>query len=328
MDDRYAIALGGLITALSMMLASITNEIWQLWITQGILAGIGSSLVYYPCLNQTMTWFSSRRAVALGISMSGIGFSSIAFTNIATACFQTVGYRWALRVFGFIALVLCGIGAVLCIKLNPRPKSSVIPLLDISVFKYKKFVILIVAHFIGAFVFYIPESFIAPYAESFGVDPFTIANITGIMAVFNSIGSITLGFVADYIGRFNMAIFVGLLCVVMQLGVWFTAATVASLWAFSVVYGMALATFNSLLITVIVDCAGIERSEVGTGWAIFTWSFGALLGQPLASRIVNQTEVPNYRMAIVFSSVIFFFVTCLMLVLRIMIGGWKVFKKV
>lgn len=101
-----------------------------------------------------MTWFSSKRAVALGISMSGIGFSSIAFTNIATACFQTVGYRWALRVFGFIALVLCAIGAVLCIKLNPRPKSAVIPLLDISVFKYKQFVILIVAHFIGAFVFY------------------------------------------------------------------------------------------------------------------------------------------------------------------------------
>lgn len=175
----------------------------------------------------------------------------------------------------------------------------------------------------------VPESFIAPNAESFdGVDPYTIANITGIMGVFNFIGSVILGTVADNIGRFNMTIFTGMLCVVMQLGVWFTAATVASLWTFAVIYGMALATFYNLIISVIVDCTGIEPSEAGTGCAVFVSFVGALLGKLLASMIVNQTEVPNYRMAIVFTSVTFFFVTCMILVIRIMIGGWKVIKKV
>lgn len=173
-----------------------------------------------------------------------------------------------------------------------------------------------------------PTAFIAPYAESFGVDPYTIANITGLLGVFSFIGSVIFGQLADYIGRFNMIVLVGLLCVIMQLGVWLTAATVASLWAFSVVYGMANATFFNLLVAVIMDCVGTERSEVGTGWALFTWSVGALVGQPLASMIANQTSVPNYQMAIVFTSVIFFFVTCLLLVLRIMIGGWSIVKKV
>ena len=148
------------------------------------------------------------------------------------------------------------------------------------------------------------------------------------MGVFNFLGSVIFGIMADYIGRFNMTIFTGMLAAVMQLGVWFTAATMASLWAFSVVYGMALAAFYNLLITVIVDCTGTERSEVGTGWAVFTWCVGSLLGQPLASMIINQTQVPNYRLAIIFTSVIFIFVTCLILVLRIMIGGWGIFKKV
>ena len=118
------------------------------------MMGIGTSMVYYPCLNQAMTWFSTRRALAVGITLSGMGLAPIALSNIATACFQTVGYRWALRIFGFISLVLCAIGAVLCIKLNPRPKSSV-QLFDLSVFKDKKFVILICAHFIIAFVLYV-----------------------------------------------------------------------------------------------------------------------------------------------------------------------------
>ncbi|CDH52816.1 hypothetical protein RO3G_01790 [Lichtheimia corymbifera JMRC:FSU:9682] len=353
MDDRYAIALGGLITCLSLMLASITHEvyecmrvcgfecvcstkdlkIWQLWLTQGIMLGLGTALVYYPCINQTMTWFSKRLGLAIGIALSGMGIPPMAFTNIATACFQTVGYRWSLRVLGFIGLVMCGIGVLLCFKLNPRSKSSaVVPLLDLSVFKNKNFIILIIAHFIIAFVIFasiqVPTAFIAPYAESFGVDPYTIANITGLVGVFSFIGSVIFGQLADYIGRFNMIVLIGLLCVIMQLGVWLTAATVASLWAFSVVYGMANATFFNLLVAVIMDCVGTERSEVGTGWALFTWSVGALVGQPLASMIANQTSVPNYQMAIVFTSVIFFFVTCLLLVLRIMIGGWSIVKKV
>lgn len=125
-----------------------------------------------------------------------------------------------------------------------------------------------------------------------------------------------------------MAVFTGMSCVVVQLSVWYTATNAASFWAFSVIYGMTLGSFGSLMIAVIIDCAGVEHSEIGVGWATFTTSFGALLGQPLASKIINQTSVPNYQIVIVFSAIVFLFVTCLMLVLRIMIGGWSVLKVV
>lgn len=82
--------------------------------------------------------------------MSGVGFSSIAYSNIATACFQALGYRWTLRIIGFIELVLCSIAALLCRKLNPQ--SEAIPFLDFSLFKYKRYVILVIGHFVCAFV--------------------------------------------------------------------------------------------------------------------------------------------------------------------------------
>lgn len=103
-----------------------------------------------------MTWFSKRRAWVVGICMSGMGLSSIAFSNIATACFQTVGYRWALRIIGFIELVLCSIAAALCFRLNPQSKA--LPFLDFSVFKCKTYVILLIGHFVGAFVFFVSVS--------------------------------------------------------------------------------------------------------------------------------------------------------------------------
>lgn len=146
--------------------------------------------------------------------------------------------------------------------------------------------------------------------------------------MFSSVGSITLNLVADHLGRFNITVFSGLLCAVIQLSVWFTATTTASFWVFAVIHGMAIGSFGSLIVAVIVDCVGAERSEVGVGWILFTESFGRLLGQPLASMIINQTKVPSYQTAIVFAASVFFFVTCLILVLRIMIGGWSIFKKV
>lgn len=174
----------------------------------------------------------------------------------------------------------------------------------------------------------IPEGFIAPYAKSIGIDPWNIANITGSMVIFASVGSIILNFVADHLGRFNMAVFSGLLCVIIQLSVWFTATTAASFWAFAILYGMVIGSFGTLIIAVIVDCVGVERSEIGVGWILFTGSFGGLLGQPFASMIINRTNVPNYQTAIVFAASICFFVTCLMMVLRIMVGGWSILKKV
>lgn len=148
------------------------------------------------------------------------------------------------------------------------------------------------------------------------------------MAVFNAIGSLTLNCAADYMGRFNMAVLSGMFCVIIQLTVWFTASTAASFWIFAVLHGIGVGAFNSLIIAVIIDCVGVEHSEVGSGWAFFTWILGDLLSQPVASMIANQTSVPNYQMPIVFSAVLYFFVACLMLVLRIMIGGWSIFKKV
>ena len=64
------------------------------------MSGVGASLAWFSCMRGPQQWFSKNRGLAVGISMSASGAGGLAFSNIAQACFKTIGWQWALRVSG------------------------------------------------------------------------------------------------------------------------------------------------------------------------------------------------------------------------------------
>lgn len=161
-----------------------------------------------------------------------------------------------------------------------------------------------------------------------GLNPWIGANLNAIMSAFMAIGKITLGFTSDYIGRFNMAVICGLMACVAHLAVWLTATTDASMWAFAILYGMFGGGYITMITAITAQLVGLDHVEAGTGWVFFMWLFGGLLGQPVASLIVNRTAEPDYHGAIIFAGVLFFAGACLATILRVVRGGWYPFKKV
>ncbi|KAI8143038.1 major facilitator superfamily domain-containing protein [Fennellomyces sp. T-0311] len=325
-DDRYIVGVSCFICAFAAMMASITNEIWQLYLTQGVLSGFGTSLAWFSCMRAPQQWFDKRRGLAVGITMAASGAGGLLLSNIANACFETIGYRWALRILGFFQLFFLAIAAVTCYRLNPSPKN--VPLVDIQDFKNKKFVILFIIHFIGNFAFYVPSGFVPSYAKDMGLNSWVSANLNAIMSACMVIGKIGLGFVSDYIGRFNMAIICGLMACIAHLAVWMTATSEGSMWAFAVLYGLFGGGYIAMITAVIAEVVGVDRVDSGTGWAFFAWSWGGLVAQPVASAIVDSTDIPNYQGAIIYSGVLFFVGACASCVLRVAQGGKKIFKKV
>ena len=88
--------------------------------------------------------------------MSASGAGGLSFSYIAGACFETIGYRWALRIIGFIQLALLAVSSATCWRLNPPRKN--IPIVDIQDFKNKKFLVLFFIHLIGNFAFYVSSA--------------------------------------------------------------------------------------------------------------------------------------------------------------------------
>lgn len=161
-----------------------------------------------------------------------------------------------------------------------------------------------------------------------GLDPWIGTNLSAIMSAVMFVGKIGNGFISDYLGRYNMVLICGAMAGIVHLAVWLTATTDASVWAFAVLYGWFGGGYIAMITAVIAQVVGVDQIEPATGWSFFAWFFGGLFGQPISSAIINRTEEPDYRGAIIFSGVLFLFGACLALTLRVMRGGWKIFVKV
>lgn len=66
LTPRVVTISGVLIASAGFVLASFARSVWHLLLTQGFLAGIGMSLLYFPLLAPAPEYFTSHRATALG----------------------------------------------------------------------------------------------------------------------------------------------------------------------------------------------------------------------------------------------------------------------
>ena len=77
---RYLIAAGGALTGLSWVLASSVTSVMGLYLTYGVLGGLGTGIVYIGVVGQMVSWFPDRRGFAAGIAAAGYGMGAIATT--------------------------------------------------------------------------------------------------------------------------------------------------------------------------------------------------------------------------------------------------------
>ena len=112
---------------------SISSKYWQLLLTQGILNGIGCGLFFTPCMGLMATYFSKRRAFALGIASTGNSAGGMIYPVIVRQLLPQIGFDWTVRVLGFFNLALLSLVITLMKPRLPPRKSGAI--IDWSAFK-------------------------------------------------------------------------------------------------------------------------------------------------------------------------------------------------
>ncbi|KAI7863655.1 major facilitator superfamily domain-containing protein [Spinellus fusiger] len=316
--------------SVSMMLASIATEIWHLYLTQGVLSGIGASLVWFPCISAAQQWFSRKRGLSVGLTISGSGFGGLVLSNIIQAAIDSVGYRWSLRILGFITFVLLCICAAFVKPLNKPSKSSGTRIVNLKPFRNPQFIILFTVQVLCNFAFNVPSGFLPAYANSIGLDRWVGANLSAISAGVMVIGKIGGGLLADYgVGRATAAFICTTMTGVMCLTLWLNASTAASVWGFAAMFGLFGGGYLTTVTAVLAQTVGMEEIETANGLLFFGWFFGGLFGTPISSALINNlSDTPTYSYAIIFSGVILVVAGLLLWILRVQQGGWYLFKRV
>ncbi|VDM22200.1 unnamed protein product [Wuchereria bancrofti] len=104
---------GSITTFVGFILSSIVPTLSLLYITFGIIGGIGFGLVYLPSILVVNQYFEKRRALAMGIAVCGSGIGTTVFSQLFPFLLEVCENNWRrfLVYAAFITLlsVLCGL---------------------------------------------------------------------------------------------------------------------------------------------------------------------------------------------------------------------------
>ncbi|KAF8481821.1 MFS general substrate transporter [Russula ochroleuca] len=274
---------GAALMSLGFILASLATRLWQLFLTQAILVGIGSSMLYYPVISLTPVFFDRHRGFAMGIAMAGSGAGGLVLAPVTQALLVRYGAPVTLRILGVWNFVIC---VAISFVIRPHPAYKPIrPSLALA--KRGAFILQLFAAFFQAAGNIIPLYYLTTYSTYvLGLSPTAASMLLAVNNGVNSVARVAMGLIADHVGRQNTL--VG--CVI------FSAVSVVTLWihasharflAFIILYGMASGGYSALLPTTITEIYGKEHYSSANAAIYFVRGLGAVLGAPIAGSLLG-----------------------------------------
>ncbi|KAK9765400.1 hypothetical protein K7432_006313 [Basidiobolus ranarum] len=237
-----------------LVAASFATQPWHLYVTQGLIYGIGASLCFCPAVSLPSQWFVKYRGLATGIAVAGAGVGGLSLSPITRKLIDVVGFRWTLRIIGICAFVILSIASTLLkTRLKSPPRGA---LIDLSLFKQRYFQLLFSGAFILSIGYMIPFFHVSNYAVFNGMSASQGALITGFINGASAVGRVVLGLVADKLGRINAIALCVLLDSIIILVFWPFASTFSSVFAFSILYGFFGGGYISMLPVVSAELFG------------------------------------------------------------------------
>ncbi|KAI0541050.1 major facilitator superfamily transporter [Xylaria digitata] len=275
---RYTGMLGISLIGFAEILAGFAvKSVPGLFITQGVLLGLGFGLTFIVTSSTPAQYFSKKRGLANGVVFAGGGFGGAILSLALDPLIRKAGPAWAFRTLG-LSTIATGLPAAWFLKERTNVRRG--GFVEWRLFKDLSFVFIFIAGAIGTFPLLVPPFFIPLFANAIGLSSATGA---GLLAGFNfasAVGRILSGVLCDKIGSLN-ALFLALsLAAISMLAVWPVSTTLAPLAIFSVVNGMANGGFFSTMPTVVGNCFGSARVSVALSMIVTSWSGGYLLGAP------------------------------------------------
>ncbi|KAI9142038.1 major facilitator superfamily domain-containing protein [Paraphysoderma sedebokerense] len=284
MGYQRTAAIGKYFVAGSMLLASICTEVWQLYLTQGLMFGIGSALCFFPAVS-IPAQFSKKRAIATGLAVSGSGVGGIVITMMTNVMLYSIGFRWALRVTGVLSFLMLGVSApFLQTRIPPKKRDK---LFDFSIFKNAKFLPLFMASVFAPFGYLIPFVFLPVYCDYVGLSQGVGAYMLSLVNGFSIVGRIVMGLVSDKFGHVNSYIFCLFISGCSMVSIWLFGDSILMLSIFSIVYGIFAGGFISLVPVVSAYLFGIHGIATIVGLLYSASSLGQLAGPPIAGALID-----------------------------------------
>ncbi|XP_023276594.1 monocarboxylate transporter 13-like isoform X2 [Seriola lalandi dorsalis] len=307
-DTRVVVMTGGFLAGLGLILASQATSLVHLYLTMGVVSGLGWGLVFTPMVATVMAHFTRRRTLALGLAFSSIGISSFAFNPLFQLLVEMYAWRGALLILGGLSLNIVPCGALVRLKRRPKAPQKVdsesssscaavlrrvssyleLPLLFER--PYLSYTAAITLLNVGYFV---PYFHLVAHSRQVGFSEYQAAFVMSAAGATDILGRIASGWFAD-LGHFRLIHLLSLWTTlagvfIMLLPVSSLCGSYAALMVISLLYGFCSGALTSLVFAVVPMIVGVERMMGALGLLQLIESVAGLLGTPLSGLLKDIT---------------------------------------
>ncbi|XP_058798136.1 monocarboxylate transporter 10 isoform X2 [Phymastichus coffea] len=308
--------LGGALTASGMYISSlIADNVVCLYLTYGVIYGVGASLSYTPSLVILGHYFKRRLGLVNGIVTAG----SSVFTTILPYLMGYLLKNYGLEGTFRSLAVLCGAVMLAAILFKPIQSAALSPdesqvierkkrfvdmikeLINKSIWKRKKYVVWACAIPIALFGYFVPYVHIGKFVrvnfpESDDKIPVMCIGIT------SGIGRLIFGYIAD-LPRVNRILLQQISFVSIGILTMMLPFTTSFPCLVAILLGMGLfdGCFISLLGPIAFDICGEKGASQAIGFLLGLCSVPLTVGPPVAGMIYDHTQ--SYRLPFLLAGV-------------------------
>lgn len=314
---RVLLAFGAALTGLSWVLAAHVESLTGLYLTYGVLGGIGTGIIYVGVVGMMVQWFPDKRGLAVGLVAAGYGFGAILTTFPISRSLHASGLSSTLLIFGVIFGVV-GILAALGMRRPDRRVPHVAAdaaahglvqetrdyapreMLRSPIF-WLMFVMMTMMSTSGLMVI----SQMGAFAKDFGVKDalvFGLAALPLALSIDRFTNGLTrpfFGWVSDKIGReYTMTLAFGLEGIAMTVWLLYAHHPLAFVLLSGVVF-FGWGEIFSLFPSTLTDTFGTENATTNYGFLYMAQGVGSVLGGPLAAELHEITASWNVVFGVV-----------------------------
>jgi OFA family oxalate/formate antiporter-like MFS transporter len=315
--DRFGpkalVAVGAALTGLGWIASAQVDSIWMLFLTYGLLCGVGTGIVYVGVIGLMARWFPDRRGFAIGIVAAGYGMGAMLTTFPISSMLASSGAPMTLTLFG---LILGGVGVLAALGLR-APRGGEAPAIaarsahgdDVAPANMLKtpifwlmFVMMTMMSTGGLMV----TSNFAAFARDFRVADVLVLGLAALpfaLTVDRLLNGFTrpfFGWLSDRIGRENT---MGLAFGLEGLAILMLLLFSGNASAFIVLSGLVFFGWGeifSLFPSTLTDTFGSRYATTNYGFLYIAQGVGSILGGPVAAsiRVATGSWTPAFGVAV------------------------------
>jgi MFS family permease len=320
--DKYGpsklMAFCGAIVGLGLVLSSQVNALWQMYVTFGVIVGIGLGGPFAIAVSTTARWFVKRRGLALGLVSSGVGLGTLALVPLLDRLITSYSWSTAYLVLGTASGVVMIAGAM-CLRKDPqsmglepygsepsqhgsatRPPDASGPVAQersislLEAVRTRTLWLMVGSYTFFNFCLQMVMVHLVNYATDIGITPLVAATFISVIGVGSVTGRVAMGAISDRLGSHN-ALLICCLILASTLILLIFARSPWTFYLFAVTFGFAYGGEVPQMAALVGRFFGLRAVAALVGAIALGATTGGALGSYLAGYIFDVTD--SYRLA-------------------------------